>query len=240
MRVDATGRPDAARAAGGDDDADPRDAIAHRRLTGVLRPRSDFAPPGREPRFQEARERLNEDFRRLAAATGGLRRRRLEGLPAAPALAARDAGEPVTPEQRLVSRITLGANQADLARIRELGYHGYLEEQLAWEDLDDSELEGLLAEHLPTLHMSPAQIVLAHREEPFVPVFHLWLATLFRSLYSRRQLLDSMSILWSDHFNIDIASDLQFFLKPVDQREVIRRHALGSFPRSSCAAAPTV
>jgi uncharacterized protein (DUF1800 family) len=34
---------------------------------------------------------------------------------------------------------------------------------------------------------------------------------------------------WSDHFNIFIEKEPCFYLKPVDDREVIRKHALGSF-----------
>jgi uncharacterized protein (DUF1800 family) len=52
---------------------------------------------------------------------------------------------------------------------------------------------------------------------------------LIRQLYSKRQLYEVMVEFWSDHFNIYIEKGNGFFLKTVDDREVIRKHALGSF-----------
>jgi uncharacterized protein (DUF1800 family) len=54
-------------------------------------------------------------------------------------------------------------------------------------------------------------------------------ATLLRQLYSKRQLHEVMVEFWSDHFNIFMGKEREFVLKPVDDREVIRKHALGSF-----------
>ena len=54
-------------------------------------------------------------------------------------------------------------------------------------------------------------------------------ATLMRQLYSKRQLYEIMVEFWSDHFNIFIEKGNGFYLKTVDDREVIRKHALGSF-----------
>ncbi len=136
----------------------------------------------------------------------------------------------VSPEQRLLQRITMGPTALDRERIQEVGYQRYLDEQLDYEALDDRELEEALAHFLPTLAMSPAELVAAYGEMPQVPVFHLLLATLFRAVYSPRQLFERMTVFWTDHFNIDILSDLGPYLKPTDDREVVRRHALGTFP----------
>jgi uncharacterized protein (DUF1800 family) len=54
-------------------------------------------------------------------------------------------------------------------------------------------------------------------------------ATILRQLYSKRQLYELMIEFWSDHFNIYIEKGTCFYLKTVDDREVIRKHALGSF-----------
>ena len=42
---------------------------------------------------------------------------------------------------------------------------------------------------------------------------------------------------WSDHFNIDISKGECKWLKPADDRNVIRPHALGKFPELLAASA---
>ncbi|MBL8102918.1 MAG: DUF1800 domain-containing protein, partial [Anaerolineales bacterium] len=54
-------------------------------------------------------------------------------------------------------------------------------------------------------------------------------ATILRAVYSHRQLFEVMVEFWSDHFNIFMDKEKEFFLKTVDDREVIRKHALGNF-----------
>lgn len=140
------------------------------------------------------------------------------------------AGEPAAPAiRRLAQRATMGATAADIARIEELGYNGWLAEQLEYEFLDDSLLEDALADALPTIHMTPAQILNSYSNNPAVPIFELITARLYRAVYSPRQLYERMVTFWADHFHIALFSDAGYLLKPTDQREVIRRHALGNF-----------
>jgi uncharacterized protein (DUF1800 family) len=47
---------------------------------------------------------------------------------------------------------------------------------------------------------------------------------------SKRQLSERMVEFWTDHFNIDILNGDDRYLKTVDDRDVIRAHALGGFP----------
>ena len=54
-------------------------------------------------------------------------------------------------------------------------------------------------------------------------------AALLRAVYSKRQLYEVMVEFWTDHFNIDISKGDCAWLKAADDREVIRRHALGRF-----------
>ncbi|MBI1802661.1 MAG: DUF1800 domain-containing protein [Chloroflexi bacterium] len=54
-------------------------------------------------------------------------------------------------------------------------------------------------------------------------------ATLLRALYGRRQLYEMMVDFWTNHFNIYIAKDNVKWMKTVDDREVMRKHALGKF-----------
>ena len=53
--------------------------------------------------------------------------------------------------------------------------------------------------------------------------------SLLRAIYSRRQLFEVMVEFWTDHLNIDLEKGDCIYLKPSDDRDVIRKHALGSF-----------
>ncbi|NKB87219.1 MAG: DUF1800 family protein [Acidobacteria bacterium] len=165
---------------------------------------------------------------------------------AAMATAARAAGNGNSPaaqaavsqaEALLLERSTLGPTVADHDHIDQIGYEGWLEEQLDFASLDDSALEDSLHGGLPTLSMSAQQLWRQYSDNPFVPIFELWVATFYRALYSPRQLFERMSIFWSDHFSIDVFGDFMQVLKPVDDRSVVRANALGSFPQMLAASA---
>lgn len=155
----------------------------------------------------------------------------------AAASAAPQVAPALTPEHRLLNRVTCGASLLDHQRIASLGYQGFLEEQLAFQTLDDSALEAALRDALPSLGLSPAQIWSQYQEDGWTPIFELLIATIYRQIYSPRQLFESLCGFWSDHFNIDVFGDTGWFLKPVDDRTVIRRLAMGSFPQLLQASA---
>ena len=54
-------------------------------------------------------------------------------------------------------------------------------------------------------------------------------ATLLRRLVSRRQLFERLVEFWGDHFNISLDKGDCCYWKTVDDRRVIRPHALGAF-----------
>ena len=139
--------------------------------------------------------------------------------------------------QRLLQRATMGWTLAEQAAIAELGIDGWLERQLDYQSIDDSFLEDILSDVFPSLAMSPAQVHATYMDNPFRPVLELILAEMFRAIYSPRQLFERMVVFWSDHFSIDIFSDLGNFLKPTDDREVVRRFALATFPEMLLASA---
>ena len=146
---------------------------------------------------------------------------------------------PLTAEERLVRRITFGATYGDFQRAKQLGYQAYLEEQLAYEAIDDSSLEGPLRDWLPTLSLSPGEI---YRRYGLVsdfgtPVYDLWFATMYRALWSPRQLFESVVHMWTDHFNIDINFDNGWLMKGADDRDVIRKYAMTTFPQLLAASA---
>ena len=128
---------------------------------------------------------------------------------------------------KLVRRITMGLTEEEVARVEELGYEGYLEYQLDYEAIDDSELEAYIEHNFPLLFLEPPE----YRELMNGQLINqLLIATVVRSIRSRRQLHQRMVEFWTDHFNVDIRKGAGPRLKPVDDREVIRRHALGFFP----------
>ncbi len=132
-------------------------------------------------------------------------------------------------EHRLLQRISLGPTLVDFEQMEALGARAYLERQLEPQAIDDFGLEDLLLGALPTLSMSPWEVLSNFHEQPQVPIYELWIATLYRSIYSPRQLFDRMVIFWTDHFNVPVLSDLGPWLKPTDDRDVVRVHALGRF-----------
>ena len=66
-------------------------------------------------------------------------------------------------------------------------------------------------------------------QERIRPFEEVRVATWVRAVYSKRQLFEIMVGFWTDHLNINIEKGDCIYLKPSDDREVIRRHALGRF-----------
>ncbi len=126
----------------------------------------------------------------------------------------------------LVNHITMGFTEAELALAQSLGYNGYLDYQLNYEAIDDSQLEAALSVYT-TLTMQPYEL---YQLQPGAVVRELREAAVLRAVFSRRQLHERMVEFWTDHLNIDINDGDARFLKTVDDRDVIRPHALGAFP----------
>lgn len=132
---------------------------------------------------------------------------------------------------RLLKRIAAGASRAERARVAAMGYEAYLEEQLQPAVLDDGPLDAFIAQFLPTLLMSRTQIGALVREPAGVGQVarELQVGALLRPLYSRRQLLESLVVFWSDVLNIQANSAQLVVYKAFDDREVVRPFALGRF-----------
>lgn len=131
----------------------------------------------------------------------------------------------------LVHRGTFGFTQEELERARSMGFDAWLEEQLDPDSIEDSATDQLLAT-LPTLQMSGAQLLSNYPPQnngDLVVAQELLWARLWRARSSRRQLYERVVEFWTDHFNIHQADNALRWLKTVDDREVIRTHALGNF-----------
>lgn len=147
------------------------------------------------------------------------------------AWAARRAAEMPAPELEslLLSRAAYGARPGDYEHARDIGAAAWIEEQLDYESIDVSAIESDLELHLPTLTMTPGQILSYGQNMGGVPGLELTLATLYRMVYSPRMLYEVMVEFWTDHFNLDLQQGEVRYLKTIDDREVIRAHALGNF-----------
>ncbi len=132
-----------------------------------------------------------------------------------------------SPELKLIRRITMGLNEEELERMDRLGYQAYLEYHLDHEAIDDDEVEADLDEYYLTLNRPVYNYRHWNRN---LLITELIQATIFRSVHSKKQLLQRMVEFWTDHFNIELVKDPVYSLKTVDDRAVIRPNALGTFP----------
>ncbi len=132
-----------------------------------------------------------------------------------------------------LNRLTFGPRVAERAHFIEIGLQAYIEEQLDFTTINDFACD-LRLSTFDTLKMQANELegisnqLFDNYDREKVPV-ELRQATLIRQLYSKWQLYEVMVEFWSDHFNIFIEKGSGFYLKTVDDREVIRKHALGSF-----------
>lgn len=154
-------------------------------------------------------------------------RRLTGGLPAVP-------WTPLSASDFLaLNRITFGPRVEERARFAEIGLQAYVEEQLAFDSINDFSCN-LQLSTFNTLGMAANELEAISNQlfEDYdlekVPN-ELRQATLMRQLYSKRQLYEVTVEFWTDHFNIFVEKGNCFYLKTVDDREVIRKHALGSF-----------
>ena len=132
-----------------------------------------------------------------------------------------------------LNRLSFGPTLETRKHLIEIGLENYLEEQLFPEGIQDTKSD-LLLRRIDVLEMDPDALrnqadKLFDGFDPDLVLDGFRQATLTRQVYSRRQLLEVMVEFWTDHFNISVQKGDCWFLKIVDDREVIREHALGNF-----------
>jgi hypothetical protein len=141
--------------------------------------------------------------------------------------------KPATPTFQRLSRLTFGPSLEERQHVANIGLEAWIEEQLAPDLLDDT-VASLLLRPLDTLWLDANELVdlsdklFEDQDRQTVPA-QLRQATLLRQVYSRRQLNEVMVEFWTDHFNVSVDKSDCWYLKTVDDREVIRPHALGRF-----------
>lgn len=147
--------------------------------------------------------------------------------------------EQIDPVTHALNRLTFGPRPGDYERVSKLAatpekaVEVYLEEQLDPEQVKDEPGE-LAVRRFETLRLPLGELFeyqddLLHNE--------LMRGTLARGIFSERQLYEVMVQFWSDHFNIDPSKGDCKWLTVADDREVIRKHALGRFPEMLRASA---
>lgn len=162
-----------------------------------------------------------------------LSRRALLGLGALGA-AARAEGQVRTPQRsqpvtmpdaelKLVRRVTNGATTEDVAWIRSLGYHGYLEWQLSPETMGDPEAEAR-CQAFTSLPLAPMSL---YTLDSGLVTREVSEAMIARAIYSNRQLFERMVEFWGDHFHTNI--NTVGIHKTYEDRESIRKNAMGTF-----------
>lgn len=141
------------------------------------------------------------------------------------------SGDEVDLVSHVLNRVTFGPTPSEYARVKSLaddeksGVEAYLDEQLDPENIEDKRAYRAVR-RLEAIH-APLGELYEYKEAYLLE--QLTRATLIRATQSKRQLFEVMTHFWSDHFNIDISKKECRWLKAADDREVIRKHAMGKF-----------
>jgi len=126
---------------------------------------------------------------------------------------------------RALQRLTFGPTAAERIEAESVGLPAWIEAQLAPMSLADP-VADLLLRPLDSLSLEASDLAAWDRDDV---IRELRRAALLRQVYSRRQLHEVMVEFWTDHFNISVDKGDCWFLKTIDDRNVVRAHALGNF-----------
>jgi uncharacterized protein (DUF1800 family) len=125
-----------------------------------------------------------------------------------------------------LNRLTFGPVAGDYERVSKMGVAAFLDEQLEPEKIEDGLCDRATARFCD-LWGEPLGEHYEEDDDSLPPILRR--VTTLRAIYSRRQLFEVMCEFWSDHFNIDPGKGDCRWSKPSDDRDVIRKHALGNF-----------
>ena len=148
-------------------------------------------------------------------------------------------GEGIDLISHVMNRLSFGPTPSEYARVKGLAgteeeaVAAYLEEQLNPEEIPDKRAQRA-ARRFEALS-APLGEMFEYKEEFLLE--QLTRATLVRATRSERQLYEVMTHFWTDHFNIDSSKKDCKWLKAADDREVVRKNALGSFSEMVRASA---
>lgn len=130
---------------------------------------------------------------------------------------------------RVLRRLMFAPKPEDYARAKQIGLEKFVDEMLTQPKDDDPDVASKIKD-LTTLSLSPSELVEFDQDgKRAKPGQELMRATALRSTYSRYQLYEMMVDFWTNHFNIYIRKNLTAVLKTADDRDVVRKYALGKF-----------
>lgn len=132
-------------------------------------------------------------------------------------------------EYSVLKRTSFGLHRDELRSIQTLGIDNYLAAQMDHLNINDGSLEADIQALFPLTLQTPEQLISGFPDNIFDVATQMIAATQYRQMFSKRQLFEIMVEFWSDHFNIHLINGLGPTLKPYDDRQVIRQHALGNF-----------
>ncbi|MFC8848125.1 DUF1800 family protein [Micromonospora sp. NPDC057141] len=206
---------------------------------------SSVRPGGQQPSTVRTYTEQNESY--MGSRAGAVLKRntptggRTFSGPAAAAEATEVTVETVLakdPVRHLASRATFGATPKLLADIRRMGIDAWVRQQLEPEKIAPSAAELKLSE-LPTLKLSPQQLRDQRdtlNERGAQPERELVDATIARQVWSERQLFEVMVDFWNDFLHVAADFDGGEVYRASFDADVVRRHALGSYPEMLVAA----
>lgn len=126
----------------------------------------------------------------------------------------------------LLNRVTFGPRPGDARELLDAkAREAFIERQLQPDAIEDTQAE-LLTRRLESLTLNAPDI---YELSPEQAATDLRKAAILRATYSERQLYEVMVEFWNDHFNIYMGKGDCAVLKIIDERTVIRPHALGNF-----------
>jgi uncharacterized protein (DUF1800 family) len=134
----------------------------------------------------------------------------------------------------LLRRTTYGATPALVHEVHKRGAEAWLEDQLHPHRVRDTEMDHLL-KRWPSLERNTWQTRKHLSIGAWDTMFDLVDAHIARAIWSKRQLFEIMVDFWSNHLNVTCPSSDVWDSRHVFDREVIRKHALGSFSEMLCA-----
>ncbi len=128
----------------------------------------------------------------------------------------------------VLNRVTFGPRPGQVDAVKKMGLQAYLDQQLNPAAINDDAIEKRLGDYI-TLDMTSAEIIAFGNLGEGEAMNELKSATLMRAVSSERQLFEVMVGFWSDHFSIWHPKEQCKILKTADDRDVIRKYALGKF-----------
>jgi len=136
---------------------------------------------------------------------------------------------PTSAEYSALKRTSFGVHRDELTLIQSMGINAYLEQQLDYQNINDGNLENTIQTLFPLPYQTPVQLLAGFPDNSQSIYTDMIAASHYRQIFSKRQLYEVMVEFWSEHFNIQLTNGLGPVLKPTDDLQVIRTHALGNF-----------